>query len=128
MYGTWTERILRIGLAFAFVYPAVSAWFTPYAWLGYFPAWFLDAIAGQEMLVLHLFGITELLIAAWLIFGKRVFWPSAIALAYLVLIIAFNTVQMNIIFRDISIAALAVALMLNEWSQVPTRRSGQWRA
>ena len=32
------DWILRIGLAFAFLYPPLDAIVDPYSWLGYFPA------------------------------------------------------------------------------------------
>lgn len=30
--------LLRVGVAFAFLYPAITSWFEPYTWLGYVPA------------------------------------------------------------------------------------------
>ena len=117
MYGTTSEKVLRIGLAFSFIYPAVSAWFNPFAWIGYFPPFMIEMAGEYSMLLLHTFGVTELLIGAWLIFGKRVFVPSAIAFVYLLGIIVFNLGQLDVIFRDVSIAAIAVALILSEREQ-----------
>ena len=110
MHGTPTERILRAGLAFAFLYPAVSAWFNPFAWIGYFPPFLLTAANGYEPILLHAFGGTEILIALWVLFGRNVFWPSILAAGYLLGIVAFNLNQMDVIFRDISILAIAIVL------------------
>jgi len=104
------EWLLRIGVAFAFLYPAISAVFNPFAWIGYFPT-FLTALAGEHTdILLHFFGITEVIIALWILFGKRLFIPATIASVYLVGIIVFNIPQMDVIFRDISILAMSVAL------------------
>ena len=62
-------RVLRLGVAFAFLYPAISAWFSPLDWIGYFP----DFMKGytSDVVLLHLFGATELIIAFWLLSGKK---------------------------------------------------------
>ena len=112
--------LLRISLAFAFLYPAVSALVTPFAWLGYFPSFMLDMFAGREELLLHTFGITEVVIALWLLWGKKLWLVSAIASAYLLGIILFNIPQMDVIFRDISILGIAVALFWDDWRKRST--------
>lgn len=105
------EILLRIGVAFAFFYPAVSAIFTPFAWIGYFPQ-FILAFPLEDMLTLHAFGALEVLIGLWILFGKNIFWPSAAAAAMLVAIVALNFSQLDVVFRDISIALTATALAL----------------
>ncbi|QSH39691.1 hypothetical protein JXR01_01645 [Candidatus Kaiserbacteria bacterium] len=114
MQAFLSERILRIGLAFAFIYPAVSAWFNPYAWVGYFPPIVLNLVGSNDIVLLHVFGVTEIIIGLWLIFGRKIFWPSVVASAYLVGIILLNLNQMDVIFRDISILAIALALIALE--------------
>lgn len=118
MYGSTIERILRIGLAFSFLYPAISAWFNPFAWIGYFPPFVLNLAGNYDMLLLHAFGVTEILIGLWLIFARKIFWPSTIAAAYLLAIVVFNLNQMDVIFRDVSIFAVAVALALKSREEV----------
>ena len=109
---TLVEWLLRGGVAFAFLYPAVSAWFNPFAWIGYFPPFLLDILGSNDILLLHAFGVTEIIIALWLLFGKRIFWPAVLASVYLAGIVVFNLNQMDVIFRDIAILAVAVALAL----------------
>lgn len=110
------DLCLRIGVAFAFIYPPVSAWFAPFSWLGYFPGFVIE-MAGQEgiMLLLHAFGVFEIVIGLWILFGKNILIPSALATAALVLIVLFNWNQMDVLFRDISIALMSLALVLREW-------------
>lgn len=112
MHGSTSEKILRVGLAFSFLYPAVSAWFNPFAWVGYFPPFLLDLAGSNDILMLHAFGVTEIIIGLWLIFGKRIFWPSVAAAFYLLAIVVLNLNQMDVIFRDISILAIAISLVL----------------
>ncbi|MAZ67157.1 hypothetical protein CL652_00040 [bacterium] len=118
MYGSTAERILRAGLAFSFLYPPVSAWFNPFAWIGYFPSFVLDLVGRYDMFVLHTFGATEILIGLWILFGKKVFWPSTLAAAYILGIVIFNLSEMDVVFRDISILAIAVVLALKSREEV----------
>jgi len=116
--------LLRVGVAFAFIYPAVSAYFTPLAWIGFFPGFVLD-IAPDETLLLHLFGITEIVLALWILVGRRIFVPSVLAALYLFAIVIFNLASLDILFRDIPIMFMAVALAVlhynNHGAQGSTR-------
>lgn len=102
--------LLRLSVAFSFIYPAVSAIWDPYSWIGYFPSFMLSATGANSFLLLHAFGAVETLLALWILFGKRVFIPSLIAAVMLLAIVAFNLPQFPILFRDISIALAALAL------------------
>ena len=107
--------LLRLGAAFAFAYPAVNAWFDPGSWIGYFPPFVLsfgESIGVSNEILLHLFGAVEILLALWILSGYKLFWPSLVATAMLLTIVVFNLPQMQIVFRDLSIAALTFALAL----------------
>lgn len=101
------QLLLRLAVAFSFAYPPIAAFFDPDSWLGYFPAFVPSSI-----LFLHAFGILELVIAAWILFGKRIVIPSVAAAVILIVIVAFNIGQFDILFRDLSIALAALALAL----------------
>ena len=103
--------ILRIGLAFAFIYPAIAAFFDPTSWIGYFPQ-FVKEIIPNEILLLNSFGAIEVILALWILSGWKIFYPSAIAALFLLTIVAFNWTQLDILFRDISIVAMAIALAI----------------
>lgn len=102
---------LRLGAAFAFLYPPLAAIFgDPYSWFGYFPA-FLQGYV-PDMVLLHAFGVVEIVIGLWLLSGYRIFLPAMLATLMLLAIVAFNLSQFDVVFRDLSIAALTFALAL----------------
>lgn len=102
--------ILRVGVAFAFLYPPIDAWTNPYDWIGYFPG-FIHGVV-PDMVLLHAFGLVEIVIAVWILWGRNIFWPAALATLMLVSIVAFNMSNFIVLFRDLSIAAASLALAL----------------
>jgi hypothetical protein len=102
--------VLRVGLAFAFLFPAIAAIFAPDSWIGYFPE-FMRGIVPDPVL-LHLFGLSEAVIALWILSGKKIFIPSLAAAGYLFAIVVLNLQNFEVVFRDLSIMAIAVYLAL----------------
>jgi len=104
---------LRIGVAFALLFPPLNALVDPLAWIGYFPP-FTRGIVADEVL-LYAFGIVEVVIALWILSGWRIFWPSVAATAMLLGIVVFNPTNFQVLFRDLTIAASVFALALHTW-------------
>ena len=104
------NMVLRFGVAFAFLYPPIYALSNPSDWIGYFPM-FTRGIVPDEIL-LHAFGLVEVLIAVWILSGWKIFLPSLAATAMLIAIVAFNPSNFVVIFRDLSIAAAAFSLAM----------------
>ena len=102
--------LLRMGVAFAFLFPAINAVFDPLSWIGYFPK-FLHGVA-PDLVLLHGFGIVEVVIALWILSGKRILVPSLLAMAMLFSIVLLNLQDFHILFRDLVIALTAGALAL----------------
>ena len=102
--------LLRIGVAFAFLYPALSALYNPLAWIGYFPAFTLGIV--PDTVLLHVFGVIEIIIGLWILSGRKIFIPSTLATIMLVAIVTFNANLMDVVFRDLSIAAMSAALAI----------------
>ncbi|MEK7505843.1 MAG: hypothetical protein AAB597_03035 [Patescibacteria group bacterium] len=100
--------LLRLGVAFAFLYPAIAAVFDPFSWIGYFPEFMKGYVS--DTLLLHAFGFSEAVLALWILSGKKIFIPSVLTSLYLALIVLLNIGQMDVIFRDISILAMSLAL------------------
>ena len=117
--------VLRVGVAFAFIYPAVAAFLEPLSWIGFFPAFIRD-IVDSETILLSLVSLFQIGIALWIIAGRKIFIPSVIASIYLCLIIIFNLELLDIVFRDIPILLMAIALALihygNRSEKQPTTR------
>jgi uncharacterized membrane protein YphA (DoxX/SURF4 family) len=107
------DLTLRIALALAFLYPPVNALSDPSSWIGYFPS-FMHGIL-PDMVLLHGFGVLEVLIALWLLSGRKIFYPATLAFVLLVAIVLFNANQFQVLFRDLSIALIALALMLSHF-------------
>lgn len=103
-----SNLLLRVGVAFAFLYPPINALSNPDSWIGYFPK-FIHGLAPDAVL-LHGFGLIEVVIALWILSGKKIFWPSLAAALMLVTIVLSNLNNFEILFRDLSIAAMALAL------------------
>ena len=79
----------------------------------------MHALPISPLILLHAFGVLEVAIALWLISGWRVRTPAALAALMLLGIVAFNLSQLDVLFRDLSLAALAIALVL--WPRVEAR-------
>ena len=106
-----SRLLLRGGLAFAFLYPPIDALLDPITWIGYFPK-FMHGIV-PDMVLLHSFGAFKVAIAVWIIFGRKIRIPSILAAAVLVAIVLLNLQDFQIVFRDLSIAAIALALAID---------------
>jgi uncharacterized membrane protein YphA (DoxX/SURF4 family) len=117
--------ILRISLCFAFVYPAVSAIFSPASWIGYFPPFLLGHV--PDPILLHSFGALEIALALWLLSGYKIRIPAMLMALMLLGIVMFNLSQFEIVFRDLSIAGMAVALAVMESSSPILRIRGGGR-
>ena len=114
-----TEAFLRIGLAFAFLYPAVDAFIDPTTWLGYFPAFVVNVfhiiavpLTLGDVFLLHGFGLLELLLALWVLCAKRVALAAYLMAAILLIIVLTNldASSFSVLFRDVSLACMAFAL------------------
>ncbi len=102
--------LLRAGLAFSFVYPPISALGDPTSWAAYFPR-FVHALPVSTTALLHGFGVVEVVVAVWLLTGWRVRVSAALAAFILLAIVFFNLQNFEVLFRDLSIAAMALALV-----------------
>lgn len=105
-----TDFLLRAGVAFSFLYPPLHALANPDSWIGYFPRFLTGYV--PDAVLLHTFGVLEVGIALWILFGKKIFLPSLAAAALLLGIVVLNTPQFEVLFRDLSIAAMALVLAL----------------
>lgn len=102
------DIFLRLGLALAFIFPALNAVFDPYAWVGYLPMFVRDFL--PELLVLHVFGLIQVVLGIWILSGRYIFWPTVGAGGILILVLLFNLGEFQTLFRDVSVLFMALAL------------------
>ena len=99
--------LLKLGISFAFLYPAVSAFIDPALWIGYVPSWIELFISRDTFL--PIFSAFEIVIALGVLFFNKAL-PSIIAGLMLVSIVVFNRSEFSVVFRDLVIASTAFAL------------------
>lgn len=109
-YERFSDLLLRLAISFSFAYAAIGGFINPENWVGYFPTFLSDYI--PEATLLLVWGILELVLASWILFGKKIFIPAVIAGASLLGVVVFNWVSRDVVFRDISIALAAFALAI----------------
>jgi len=118
MKGSLVDWVLRVSVAFAFLYPPFNALTQPDAWVGYFPV-FVQGFVPENVL-LHTFGILEVVLALWILSGWKVFLPAFGGAVLLFAIVLFNGNEFQVLFRDVSIAAAALALAV---MHMPTKQT-----
>ncbi len=108
--------ILRVALAFTLVYAAILGLVHPFDWINYFPS-ILRSLFPDSVL-LNLFGLSEVLIGAWLVWGKRIFIPSVISSIYLFGSLVFNLDRFNDLFMNLPMLGVAVALTIFSYPRI----------
>ena len=101
--------ILRIGIAFSFIYVAFSAFLNPANWIGFIPDFATLGLVSKE-LFLQIHAVIDLILGLWLLWGNKTFYAAIVSAIFLAGIILFNLGSMDTIYRDISILLAAVAL------------------
>lgn len=108
---TLISWLLRIGIAFSFLYPAIDGFFHPNTWMGFLPAWSIGLFGIEPMTLLLIFEIVEIIVALWLLFARDPRIPAALSALVLAAIVVVDFSAFDIVFRDISILLMALALI-----------------
>ncbi len=101
--------LLRSGLAIAFFYAGISSFLNPTNWIGFVPN-FIGAIISKEIFLI-IFSVYELLLGIGLLFDYKTFALSILSSVTLFLILFGNIMNLEILFRDIAILFMALALV-----------------
>ena len=99
---------IRIGLAFVFIFAALSAFFNPQAWIGYVPSFVTNFVTRAFFLFFH--DVINLALGIWLLSGKKTFWAAVVSCIVLAGIIITNLGAFLVTFRDVGLFFAAVAL------------------
>ena len=109
--------ILRLGIAFSFIYVAFSAYLNPTNWLGFIPDFITFGLDKEIFLKMHI--AVDLILGLWLLWGKKLFYSSILSSIILFGIVILNLGSMEIVFRDVSILLAAVALAVLSYREKP---------
>lgn len=101
--------LLRSGLAIAFFYAGISALLNTTNWIGFVPN-FIGAIISKEIF-LTIFSAYQILLGIGLLFDYKTFTLSILSSITLFLILFINIMNLEILFRDIAILFMALALI-----------------
>lgn len=111
--------LLRIGLAVVFAYAATASFLDPITWVGYFPRFLREIVPGETLL--PIFSVYEIGLALWLLSGVRVFPAALLSAATMAAIVIPNMAVLDVVFRDVAILFMALALAaLHRSDQRPT--------
>ena len=105
--------IARFGLAFPFIYAAIASLLHPAFWIDFFPTFLTNSISPE--ILIPLWAVIQITLGLWLVLGKDILIPSIIASIMLVGIFVFNLQLLDIIFRDVSILATAIVLVVHSY-------------
>jgi hypothetical protein len=101
------KLLLRCGIAFVFVYAAISSFVTPSAWLGFIPGFVPTALA---KLSLEAFSVIQVALAAWLASGLYLRYAALASGLIITVLTLSNLASLVVTFRDIGLALAAFAL------------------
>jgi len=117
--GSNVSFILRIALAFVFLYAAFSSFASPNDWIGYMPR-FMRGIVPDQLLLAG-FSFFEIALSGWLLSGLYVRYAALLAAAMLAGIVALNPALLSITFRDIGLFIAALALFAEASQPTPDK-------
>lgn len=100
--------LLRLALAFSFLYAGFASLSDPDSWIGFFPLWLVSLL--PDKILLAGFAVLEIALGLWFIFGRALFYAASLAMVLLLGIVVFNFGALDLVFRDFSLALCAAAL------------------
>ena len=103
--------LLRVGIAFSFLYAAISGFIDPSSWIGFIPQFVTNVLPVETALII--FGVVEILLALALLLMKNLFYPAILSALIVFGIIISNIPQRDILFRDVPIILMALALAVH---------------
>ena len=108
-YDRLASFLIRIGLAFVFLYAAVYMTISPEKYIDYFPKFMRDLVPGYTLL--HVFAIFEVILSFFLIIGKFNFMTAIISFLTMLALTVVNLDRFSVLFRNVSIILSALALV-----------------
>ena len=110
--------LLRSGIAIVFIYAAISSFLNPTSWIGFVPGFIELVIPGGIFLII--FSVYEIILGFGLLADYKTFSLSIISSITLFFILFGNILALDILFRDIAILFMSLALVAlssRKWRQ-----------
>lgn len=105
--------LLRIGLAFVFLYVGISSLQHPLEWVGFLPNFLSKAVAASTLI--KMFAVYDIALALWLLSGRLLKYGALLCALTLAGIVVTNLSQLITTFRDVGLMFTALALFLVEY-------------
>jgi hypothetical protein len=102
--------LIRLGLAFVFIYAAMAMELAPKDFIHYVPEFVRQIIPVEPFL--HVYGVYEIVLALWLLSNKWVSYSSILSTVTLMGITVLNIDVLNVVFRNIGIIFASLALFV----------------
>src|SRR3989344_5747529 len=99
---------LRIGLAAVFTYAAIASFMDPDTWASFIPSFMGEMVPVKSLLMV--LSVYELILAALLLLDRYVLVAAIFSALTMAGILATNTAGMDVLFRDVAIMFMALAL------------------
>lgn len=111
---------LRIGLAAVFVYAAIGSFLDPDTWASFIPSFMGEMVPVKALLMA--FSVYELVLAMLLLADRYVFAAAILSAATMAGIVLVNAPGMDVVFRDVAIMFMALALAALKSNLSPVAR------
>jgi len=108
--------LLRVGLAITFFYAGISSFLSSTNWIGFVPN-FIGLIISKEIFLM-IFSGYQIILGIGLLFDYKTFALSILSSATLFLILFVNIINLEILFRDIAILFMALALISLSYKKI----------
>ena len=108
--------LLRVGLAITFFYAGISSFLSSTNWIGFVPN-FIGLIISKEIFLM-IFSGYQIILGIGLLFDYKNFALSILSSATLFLILFVNIINLEILFRDIAILFMALALISLSYKKI----------
>lgn len=114
-FSKYGPLLLRVGLAFVFIFAGVAALSNPSNWIGYIPAWVSNTLPFPAEIFLKIHASADILIGVLLLLGLWIRWVALAGALFLLSIVIFYGVD-EVTFRDIGLigALLSIVFMKDE--------------
>lgn len=110
--------LLRVGLAFVFIYAATNSLLYPNDWLGYLPSFLLHLSFASTLLMLLAVG--QLFLALWLLTNYYVRYAAVLCAAMFLGILLAQPSVFSVTFRDVGLLFMSLALVALGDSKQPS--------